>query len=218
MEIKGKKVNILGDSITAGGGASAPVNNYVNVFREISGADVEARGQGGTRIAKQIHPELSADPIYNRYFASRIVEMREEADLVVIFGGTNDFGHGDAPIGSIDDQNPDTFYGGLRDLYTKLYEKYPTARIIAVTPLHRVGEDSGINEVGRPCRPLAEYVNAIKAVAEEYSIPVLDLWSRGNLTTKVEVIEKMYFCDGLHPSDLGHRRIAESLYQFILSL
>lgn len=218
MEIKDKKINILGDSITAGGGASAPMYNYVNVFRNLSGADVESYGVGGTRIAKQIHPELSAEAVYNRYFASRISDMRKEADIVVVFGGTNDFGHGDAPMGSFENDDPDTFYGALRDLYGKLYETYPTARIIVITPLHRVGEDEPLNEVGKPCRPLREYVTAIKAVAEEYSLPILDLWSSGNLTTKVERFEKMYFCDGLHPSDLGHKRIAESLYQFLLNL
>jgi lysophospholipase L1-like esterase len=52
MQIKGKKVNFLGDSITEGVGASAPEFMYVNVFeRKFEPAIVRNYGIGGTRIA-----------------------------------------------------------------------------------------------------------------------------------------------------------------------
>lgn len=215
--LKGKKVNILGDSITVGAGASDPNNKYINVFKKISGADLEVNGIGGTRIAIQHNPSTSSDPVFNKYFASRIDEMRKDADYVVVFGGTNDFGHGDAPFGKFGDKSSETFYGALYELYSKLYETYPTSRIIVITPLHRENEDDTVNEIGLPCHVLKDYVDAIKDMASYFSIPVLDLYSNANMTAKVKIANKALFYDGLHPTDLGHRRIAESLYKFIIN-
>ena len=47
-----------------------------------------------------------------------------DADGVVVFGGTDDFGHGDAPIGTPSDRTYDTFYGACHVLFSKLIEKY----------------------------------------------------------------------------------------------
>ena len=62
--------------------------------------------------------------------------------VVAVFGGTNDYGHGDAPVGSFEDRTPDTFYGALHYLYSGLKEMYPKATIFVMLPLHREGEDN----------------------------------------------------------------------------
>ena len=87
-----------------------------------------------------------------------------------------------------------------------------------MTPLHRMSEDEIINERGLPRRKLVEYVRAIRAVAEYYSFPVLDLWASSGLQPHVDVIREKMMPDGLHPSDPGHARIAERLYNFMKSL
>jgi GTPase SAR1 family protein len=69
--------------------------------------------------------------------SSRVAEMDPDADLIVVFGGTNDFGHGDAPFGDFSDRTADTFCGAIHELYVSLLEKYPTATIMVITPLHR---------------------------------------------------------------------------------
>lgn len=215
-ELKGKKVVFLGDSITAGACASAEDKKYVNVFARTSGAEVFSYGICGTRIARQFKP--SPNPEFDRYFASRIDEMNSDADYVFVFGGTNDFGHGDAPLGKLGDVSPDSFYGAVYDLLDKLYNKYPAARIYLVTPLHRSSENDTINEVGIPVKKtFKEIVDAEKKTAELFSVPVIDLYGASNLQPVIPAVKEKFFApDGLHPNDEGHRRIAEIILRSVL--
>ena len=215
MELKGKKVVILGDSITEGVGASKQENRYTDVFARISGAKVYNYGIGGTRIA----PERDdRGEIWDRDFVRRADETEKDADAVVIFGGTNDFGHGDAPLGHCGDTTAETFYGAVYVLFKKMIERSPMAQFVIMTPLHRMSEDVEINERGLRCEKLKRYVDAIKEVAEYFSLPVLDLWTNSGMQPHVDVIREKLMPDGLHPSDLGHARIAEKLYNFMKTL
>ena len=56
--------------------------------------------------------------------------MNHDADYVIVFGGTNDFGHGDAPFGEIGDKTPDTFCGAVDDLVNVLLRYYKKEQII----------------------------------------------------------------------------------------
>lgn len=217
MELKNKKILFLGDSITEGVGASSPEKCYVSVFGKLSGAEVKNYGIGGTRIAKQSKISLSEES--DRDFMSRVDEMDSEADVVVVFGGTNDFGHGDSAIGDFSSRDECTFYGALHILCTSLINKYPKADIIFMTPLHRVSEDDEVNEIGLKREALLSgYVDIIKEVAGYYGLPVLDLFNTSGIQPKVDIIREIYMPDGLHPSDAGAEKIAKRLYNFLLSL
>ena len=134
MELKGLKINFLGDSITEGSGTSGVENTYWNVLKRNEGLS-EARGYGigGTRIARKKNP--SDNPRYDLDYIKRYPEMSDDADVVVIFGGTNDFGHGDAPLGEMSDRTPYTFYGACHTLFEGVINKYPKATIIVMTPI-----------------------------------------------------------------------------------
>lgn len=219
MEIKGLKINFLGDSITEGAGVSTPENIYWNLIKRVYGAEiVRGYGIGGTRIARQKKP--SAEPRWDRDFCSRFGEMDDDADVVVVFGGTNDFGHGDAPLGQMSDRTVDTFYGACHTLFEGLINKYPDATIVIMTPLHRCNEDNlrGDGYKESEVADLLTYVNIIKEIASYYSLPLLDLWSVSSLQPKVEIIKQKYCPDGLHPNDAGHAIIASRLAGFIKTL
>ena len=186
MDIAGKTVAFLGDSITQGVGTSSIENRYTDVFARLTGGVALNYGIGGTRIARQKTP--SWNTVWDEDFISRVDEMDPCADVVVVFGGTNDFGHGDAPLGKFSDTTEYTFYGALHVLYKKLIEKYPAADIIVLTPLHRLSENDTVNGIGLPCEPLKKYVEAIREVAEYYSLPVLDLYKISGLQPAVEII------------------------------
>ena len=188
MGKQNKKVLFLGDSITVGALATEQEKQYTQIFQKMTGADVEVYGVCGTRIARQSKP--SYDPSFDKDFIQRVEEMSPNADVIFVFGGTNDFGHGDAPIGTISDRTEYTFYGALHVLYTKLIKKYPHAHIFIITPLHREGEDSPLNEWGLPCKPLQEYVNAIRIVAEYYALPVIDLWKDSGMQPNIPEIKE----------------------------
>ena len=105
MKLEGLKANFLGDSITEGHGVENLEDTYWNVLkRECGLAEARGYGIGGTRIARQTLP--SENPRHDLDFLSRVEEMDADADLVVFFGGTNDFGHGEAPIGQMSDRSP----------------------------------------------------------------------------------------------------------------
>ena len=212
MDLKNKTIAFLGDSITQGTGATEYKNCFVEVFSEIAGAKALNYGISGTRIAPQTKP--SDEPAFDLDFIMRVPEMEENVDAVVVFGGTNDFGHGDAPFGEITDTEAGTFCGACDVLMRLLLNKYPSKPIVFVTPLHRLNENATLNETGIECRILADYVHAIKEKAEKYSIPVLDLFTASGMQPDVEVQNKLYFADGLHPNDLGHERIAKMIKQF----
>lgn len=143
--------------------------------------------------------------------------MDKDADAVVVFGGTNDFGHGDAPLGTMNDRTPDTFYGALHTLYTSLLEIYTEKPIVVVTPLHRTNEDNPRGDGNKQSNVgvLKTYVDIIREVAEYYSLPVLDLYKNSGMQPKVSVIRETYIPDGLHPNDKGHMLIAEKISEFL---
>lgn len=215
MELKNKKIAFLGDSITEGFGVTDPDNIFWNVIARRSGAECYGYGIGGTRITPQINP--SADPNWDRYFASRVEDMIPDADAVVVFGGTNDFGHGDAPMGTLTDRTEQSFCGAFHLLLEKLIRRYPQAQIVVMTPLHRDGENQlGVNEIGlRREIPLEGYVDAIVAISGYYGIPVLDLYRVSGLQPAVPVLKERYMPDGLHPNDIGHARLADKLMGFL---
>ena len=129
MEIKNKKINFLGDSITEGIGVSSEEFKYVNVFeRKFDPALVRNYGISGTRFARQHTPTISS-PRFDLDFCSRVGQMDDDADIIVVFGGTNDFGHGDAPMGTPNDRTPDTFWGACHTLMSSIIEKYPLATV-----------------------------------------------------------------------------------------
>ncbi|MGM9637056.1 MAG: SGNH/GDSL hydrolase family protein [Eubacteriales bacterium] len=217
MELQGKKINFLGDSITEGHG----VAHYENIFhqRMLASCGLAAArnyGIGGTRIARQQKP---TDPNWDRYFASRIDEMDPDADIVVVFGGTNDYGHGDAPIGTFADRTPDTFYGAMHDLILRLFEKYGDATLVFMTPTHRGNEYSPRGDgYKEPTLPLVGYVDIIKEVCRYYGIPVVDLYANVAIQPEVPILREKYIPDGLHPNDAGHKIIADRLTGFLKTL
>lgn len=222
MELKGLKINFLGDSITQGVGASSEDTVYHAVLKREAGL-AEARNYGisATRFALQKGTvnRPKDDYVDVNSFCERFDKMDDDADVVVVFGGTNDYGHGDAPIGCFEDRTPDTFYGACHYLFSGLVRKYLGKPIVIMTPLHRINELK-IPEVKLPgdYGILKDYVKIIREVAEFYSIPVLDLYSISGLQPEIKEIQEEYIPDGLHPSDKGNAVIAYKLKLFLESI
>ena len=210
MKLENIKVNFLGDSITEGTGTSGADKIFHALIAKKYGLTARNYGIGGTRIAYQSSP--SANPRWDRSFCDRFSQMDDDADLVVVFGGTNDYGHGDAPIGTPRDRDPSTFYGGCHFLMKGLIEKYPESTIVIMTPLHRAVEE---RVRGEETLYLKKYVEIIKEVAEYYSLPVIDLWASSGIQPKVDVIKQKYCPDGLHPNDAGHVLMAERIGNYL---
>lgn len=213
MNWQGKKANFLGDSITYGHSVEHYENVYHQRLKELFGfAEVRNYGQNSTRLAQQkVFTPWEPWPLGESHFIARAKNMDKDADLVIVFGGTNDFGHGDAPMGTHADRDDSTVIGALHALCRYLIDTYPTAVIAVCTPLHRT-EENVPNVNGYV---LADYVKAIRETAEYYSLPIIDLYATAGMQPELESSRERYMPDGLHPNDEGQRLIAERIASFL---
>lgn len=210
MDLSGKKINFLGDSITFGCCATDN-RGFVDILaRDCHLAAARNYGIGGTRYARQRSPSEEAS--YDLDFCGRFAQMDPDADIILVFGGVNDFGHGDAPFGGPPDRTPDSFCGACHFLYQGLLNRFPQARTVILTPLHCLDET-----VPKPKKPpLSEYVRAIRQTAAYYGLPVIDLYETSAL--RFDLPMEAFTTDGLHPNDLGHAVLAREIAAFLRSL
>ena len=224
MKLEGLTVNFLGDSITEGTGViNIAENRYDNRLKRMYNLRaINNYGIGGTRLAHQEKP--SDKPRYDLCFCGRAYNMDPGADLIVVYGGVNDYIHGDAYFGKMEDRTPETFCGAVYYLMELLKTLYPGTPVVFMTPAHchfRGVSDREISPrpVKKPdAKPLAEYVRVIKERGKELGIPVLDLFENLGIDPNNEEDMTRYTEDGLHFNDDGHAFIARALGDFLAAL
>jgi len=194
-------INALGDSITFGDKLGNISCSWPFLLGNVcQAANVNNYGWNGSSIGG-IHPDR---------FVDRYVSMDRSADVVFMFGGTNDYesynGQG-TTIGAMGDITPDSFYGALNITMCGLRQMYPDSEIIVMTPLRRVGYMRR-NKKGYY---LGQYVTAIQEMAAFYGIRVLDLYNEPELDFSAK--SSLYLVDGLHPNEFGQAMIAMHVYR-----
>ena len=204
------KINFLGDSITEGALATSQDKTFVSFVGKYLNCEARNYGIGGTRIARQKTP--TADPRWDLDFVGRVDAMNPDADLVFVFGGTNDYGHGDAPMGNINDSTVYSFCGAINVLIDELEKKYGKEKLVFITPLYRENENNpyGDGNALTPRPPLSEYRKAMVEVLTNRKITILDLKDEMGRPEGNPLI-----ADGLHPNDEGHKKIAVLISNFI---
>ena len=224
MELEGKRIAFLGDSITEGVGVSnISENRYDNRLKKTYGLEaVYNYGIGGTRLAHQSVP--SEKPRHDLCFCGRAYDINKNADIIVVYGGVNDYLHGDASFGDMSDRTNLTFCGAVFFLMEFLKTHYRDKTIVFMTPAHCHYNGVSDKQVSvRPmkntdAKPLQAYVDVIKARGKELGIPVLDLFENLGLDANLESDKDNYTVDGLHFNDEGHAYIAKALGDFLTSL
>ena len=206
---KNKKMNALGDSLTMGdivgdGTIGVPWTNYMEGLTGLS----VCRNYGVCGICLS---GTDRSAMVNRY-----MDMDDDADLISVWGGANDFCAG-IEIGKIGDTENNTFYGSLDMLIKGLYSKYNGAEMFFITPPKidklPLGETYTPNSRGYV---LKDYRDAIVRVCDKYSIPVLDLYTYGSMSCYLD--SGIYRPDKLHYSNKGYERIARKIAEFIGNL
>ena len=222
MDFKGKKIAFLGDSITEGvgvGHGDCPLRYDMRLKAALGLSEVFNYGISGTRLAHQSKP--SATPRYDLCFCGRAYNIDRSADAVVVYGGTNDYGHGDAPFGTKEDATPATYMGAVRFLMNYLTAEFAGKPIVFLTPARRNGDESvySMHQAGNPnARTLLPYVDAIREIAPEYGVHVLDLYREMDINPNLAEHREAYAPDGLHFNAAGHARIAELLEALLRTL
>lgn len=194
----GLRINILGDSISFGDKLKDKSKAYPYVLASKAGAvSLNNYGLCGSSMTG-----FHLDRFIDRYAA-----MDRNADLVLVFGGTNDYGvQKGVDMGFFNDISDQTFCGGLNLMMCGLKQMYPDGEIVFATPLRRWG-DKRKNAKGYT---LQQYVSAIQTLGNFWGIRVIDLYSAPELNFAAN---PSYLVDGLHPKASGHTLIGNVLYR-----
>ena len=212
MQLEGKKIAFLSDSITKGIYLANLSDSYMEQLRHAVnwGAFVN-HSVPGSRIGEYIGPDPKR---IKGSFLERYPQMPDGMDIVVIFGGSNDFGIGNAPMGTPADRDPYTFNGAVNLLMDGIKAKYPDATIIMVIPLHRRNENVP-NEFSGAV--LEDYIQVLCRKATENGFLICDLRTADGLQGD-ELYYSMLMDDGLHPLEEGHKIIADEFLKYLKAI
>lgn len=193
----GKKMNVLGDSIVQGS-----YGNFVSVIKNILHLS-EARnyGVGGSLIASS-DVDSTLPPACIRY-----VNMDDDADIVIVHAGTNDYS-AQIPLGESESTDIKTFNGALNTLMDGLREKYPTALIIFSNILHRFNDNANTIKASQ-----------YRACIENRCLAKHMVFYDGYKYTGFDFVKGYYdhilTVDGLHPNQKGAEILGRKLAGFI---
>ena len=213
-----KSIMFFGDSITFGVSSLAPSTEYPYGLKTLT----------DTCYAKLLYNLLGCNGYTNKAISgssfvdgglqietitTTITNTSDNVDVIYIAGGTNDF-QLQTPLGDIDSVGVTTFYGALKYVCDYLKLTYPDATIIFATPInYSKTKDT-------PIYKLNEYRNAIFEVAMMYGFMVVDCSEIGLpivLSGDGHGIYKRALCyDGVHPTELGHKLMADNLAKMLL--
>ncbi len=213
--MKSLVINFLGDSITEGAGALCSENAFPAVCCRLAKAKEGNYGVGGTRIAKQ---RVSINNNPDEEFILRARWMGP-CDFLFVFGGTNDFGHGDAELGEMGDKTRWTFYGALDELirYLLTQKGLKKEQICFILPTPRQDEDNphgdGRSKTWKDFPPLESYREAIRKECDSFGIEYIE--SKLPAPPKGLAGPSDLYMDGLHPNVKGHYLLGVELYEYL---
>ena len=129
--------------------------------------------------------------------------------LYVLHYGLNDYYLG-RPLESQDPYDPETYVGAMRGIIEALQTNRPDAQILIVLPNPVLSFNNGKKSLGENGSPLQSYVEALRGLAQEYSIPYQDDYS----LFPSEKLRRM-LSDETHPNEYGRYLIAKKMIEVI---
>jgi hypothetical protein len=139
----------------------------------------------------------------------------DQADLIQVMFGTNEYGHGGNDLGQLGDPaTAATIYGAVRYCYETLRTQYPTKPLYFVTPTERGAYaqepvSPAANPHGLTIQSIAA---AILAFCASVGVPVCDLYANSGITPSNAGAMTQ---DGLHWSNSTGGAIGSQLGQFV---
>ena len=222
MDLEGKVISFLGDSnFEANRIVDVENDRFDYVLKRICNLKrVNNYGVSGTRIAHQSHPSPKAR--HDGNFCIRAWDMDKKSDVIVVMGGSNDYGSGDAPLGNPGDEDRTTFCGSLEYLCNTLKELYPKAKIVFLTPPHCICDylpSPDPLKVNCPEKHiLVDYVDMVIKIATSHQIPVFDMFRDLGIDLSDPKQAEKYSFDGMHFNVEANHIIGEKLAAFLMSL
>lgn len=214
-----EKVLVMGDSISA--------DYYGNYPKWVSMLINERFFPAGT-----LNNSVHATGFVARYsqnageeddFITRIqaVENKDSFDLVVIFGGINDYIQG-IPMGTAEEAYTEAFIPAVDYFFDYVVNQFPQARIVVLSPLRTYNiypNTSGHYQT--------EYTDYIRQAAKKYCLPVLNLTEESGFYPFVDTFKNMWTlvpegyaeADGVHPNESYQKKfLAPRIRNFLEQL
>jgi len=177
-----RQITVVGDSISTGA--------YVEMLESMTGAEIQNLAVSGMRLAGGM--------------TEAVKEIEKDAELVIVYGGTNDYWHQKTPIGTADSTDPNTYVGALRYIHSYLQTNHPDGEILFIFPPKQIW--SGLpNTTDFGYGTFADFRGAFLQFCEDNGVHYIDLGD-----TEFDCAK--HTDDGVHPNDSGHRLIAEIIY------
>lgn len=202
-------IAFLGDSITFGYGLDHAENRYSTLVSQMMGMEELNYGITGTLVAKAGLNKADGNDFLSR------AHLIDDADVAVIFGGTNDYFWSDKPIYGAGDQYFET---AVKKLAERVKEKRRGKVTLFVTPYphNGIGNFFGADHWEASNRhdtceknylghTLKDYVDVIEEICEKNHIPCLNLFHDFGFSWQAHT------SDGCHPNEAGHILIAKAI-------
>lgn len=156
-----------------------------------------------------VNPAINGGTIVNQANAAV-----PKADYYTVEHGINDWGHS-TPVGTIADYRGNTgnatFFANYRKLIDKIRAANPEAKVILCTPRKGYGFGTYLPTSSADAKNgiyLAEYAEAVRAIAAEEGFPVADFFAACGENDELKALS---IDVALHPNDAGFQRMADEL-------
>ena len=204
---KGKKWACVGDSLTALN--IGTTKHYYDYVADSTGIEPYIMGVGGSGYKRTEGN--------NTAFYQRVGNIPTDVDVITIFGSGNDIG---LTQGNITDTTTDTICGCINQTLDRIYSRFmgvsklPVIGIVPPTPwVGNMPFDDG---------SMKPYVEALKQICNNRSIPYLDLYYCSLLNPDDATFRTLAYSKdnggGVHPDENGHKIIAPRFKAFLETL
>ena len=239
--LKDKTIVCFGDSLFGMYRGDTSATSYIEQY---TGATVYNVGFGGCRMSTHPshgYAEFSmyrlAQAIANNnwtdqdtyasqgssYFPEQLATLKSidfsKVDYAVIHYGTNDFGGNVVIENSSNNMDTSTICGALRTSITTLLGAYPKLQLFISLPVYRYWTSNNVNTYAETYQNtlgnyLPQVVEAIRKVAIEYHLPVIDGYNGMGINS---INASQFLEDGTHHNQAGRERFGTFIAEQLLS-
>ena len=212
LSLEGLNVLCLGDSITAGQGLTTDTR-WTNVLASKYGWNLTNKSQGGISLSSYYYTANGKTDVSIAKKAEILKTMTTKPDVIIVWGGHNDTSYRYSPMGTWEDETPDSFKGALKHIAELAAEYAPDATLFVLTPLWTTEAPSTLKVPENTTDNNWMFVDAIYEGADIYGwIPVnMDLCGITPFTKTGLLL------DNIHPNEAGTEKIVEYLSEELAS-
>lgn len=185
----GKKIVAIGDSMVAGNGV-ATEDLWLTKMAKRNNMTYVNYGINGSFLSRK---EGLVDKCAG--VCDRTASMDADADYIIVYAGTNDAANSIA-MGDESSTSKEEFMGALVQTCKQLLTKYPTGKIMFITPYRKYST-------------FLPYIEAIENICGKYGIPVFNNYKNGGICWQISAQTNLLTQgDNTHLNATGHEFVS----------